>query len=179
MKFKNKLAVLIMTSPAILSYSNYVNAAGNLSGQIGIEVTIGSGCSVANSTNTTSTNTWGSMNFGEYADLANTIDGTLAGVTAGLQVTCTDQLPYALSFDNGLNPSGDLRQLSYSTYSIPYRLYSDISRTAEITNMSLSYTGNGTLQSIPVYGRILPADQGTTAPVAGKYIDTITATLSW
>ncbi len=178
MRLKNRLSVLVIASTAILTYSNYANAAGTLSGQIGVEVTIGSGCSVANSGG--NTNTWGTLNFGEYSDLVNTINGSVVGTSAtvGLQVTCTDLLPYKLSFDEGLNFSG-LRRLNLGTNYIPYRLYSDAGYTAEISTGEITRVGTGALESIPVYGRILPSDQTNTAPAAGKYIDTVTATLIW
>ena len=182
MRLKNRLSVLVIASTAILTYSNYANAAGTLSGQIGVEVTIGAGCSVSNSGG--DTNTWGTLNFGEYSDLVNTINGSVVGVgvggAAGLQVTCTDELAYELSFDNGLNASSDLRRLNVGSTYIPYRLYSDASYASEILNMPLSLTGTGSPESIPVFGRILPSDQGgNTAPIAGTYTDTVTATLSW
>lgn len=179
MRLKNRLSVLVIASTAILTYSNYANAAGTLSGQIGVEVTIGSGCSVANSGG--DTNTWGTLNFGEYSDLVNTINGSVVGTaaTVGLQVTCTDQLAYKLSFDEGLNSSAGLRRLNLGANYIPYHLYSDAGYTAEILTGEINRIGTGSLESIPVYGRILPSDQTTTAPAAGKYIDTVTATLIW
>lgn len=45
--------------------------------------------------------------------------------------------------------------------------------------MSIASMIDGTAQSIPIYGRIIPADQSSTAPTAGTYTDTVTATLSW
>lgn len=183
MRLKNRLSVLVIASTAILAYSNYANAAGTLSGQIGVEVTIGSGCSVLNSTDTTPTNTWGTLNFGQYSDLQNTINGSLVGTggETGLQVTCTDQLAYKLSFDEGLNSSAGLRRLKYNdTNYIPYHLYSDAGYTAEILTGEIDRIGTGSLESIPVYGRILPSDQSNKiSPTAGKYVDTVTATLSW
>ncbi|WP_166171454.1 spore coat protein U domain-containing protein [Acinetobacter sp. SA01] len=179
MRLKNRLSVLVIASTAILGYSNYANAAGTLSGQIGVEVTIGSGCSVANSGG--DTNTWGTLNFGEYSDLVNTINGSVVGTaaTVGLQVTCSTDLPYTLTFNNGLNASGGLRRLNLGANYIPYHLYSDATYTTSILNAPLSRTGTGSLESIPIFGRILPSDQTTTAPAAGKYIDTVTATLIW
>lgn len=179
MRLKNRLSVLVIASTAILTYSNYANAAGTLSGQIGVEVTIGEGCSVANSSG--NTNTWGTLNFGEYSDLVNTINGSVVGTstTVGLQVTCTDKLSYKLSFDNGLNSDSGLRRLNSGVNYIPYRLYSDAGYTSEILTGEITRTGTGSLESIPVYGRILPSDQATLAPAAGTYIDTVTATLIW
>ncbi|MCG2574445.1 spore coat U domain-containing protein [Acinetobacter sp. ME22] len=177
-------ALLLSTAVATLGFSGVTNAAGTLSGQIGVTLTIGTGCSIANSS-TTATNTWGSLDFGSYADLRNTIDGSVMGTggTSGLQVTCTNGLAYSLSLDGGLNEdTNSLRNVfdTASSTAVPYRLYSDATRSTEIASGgTLSFTGTGNLVSIPIYGRILPSDQSQVAPTQGTYVDTITATVMW
>lgn len=70
--------------------------------------------------------------------------------------------------------------MSAGSTQIPYRLYSNAARSAEIpVNGSLALAADGTQQSIPIFGRILPSDQSTTAPASGTYADTVTATLAW
>ena len=83
-----------------------VSAAGTLSGQIGVQVTLGSGCSVSNVRNGEN-NRWGNINFGAYGDLANSIDAEITGSGGGsaLTVTCTEDLASTLTLDGG--QSGD------------------------------------------------------------------------
>lgn len=53
------LSAIVILQPA--------SAAGTLSGQIGVQVTLGSGCSVSNVRNGEN-NRWGNINFGSYGD---------------------------------------------------------------------------------------------------------------
>ncbi|WP_458368314.1 spore coat protein U domain-containing protein, partial [Rahnella perminowiae] len=46
-------------------------------------------------------------------------------------------------------------------------------------NTPITLTTGTTAQNIPIYGRVLPADQTSTTPAAGTYNDTVVATLSW
>ncbi|WP_410960162.1 spore coat protein U domain-containing protein, partial [Salmonella sp. SAL4434] len=75
---------------------------GTLSGQIGVQVTLGSGCSVSNVRNGEN-NRWGNINFGSYGDLANSIDAEITGSGGGsaLTVTCTEDLASTLTLDGG------------------------------------------------------------------------------
>ena len=160
------------------------SAAGTLTGQVGIEVVISEGCSVGNGDSSGSNNQWGSISFGTYADLLNIVDGAAVGSdgSSAMTVTCTSGLSPSLTLDGGLYGNGSLRNMSSDSGAtlIPYRLYSDSARSAELAvNGSISLTADGTTQSVPLYGRILPADQSTTAPASGTYVDTVTATLAW
>ncbi|AOE42496.1 spore coat protein U (plasmid) [Pantoea agglomerans] len=161
---------------------NHAFAAGTLTGQLGIQVTISEGCTVGNNSSSGTVNNWGSINFGTYADLANIIDGSMLGAdgSSTVTVTCTSGLSPTLTIDGGLHGSGTLRSMSAGSTQIPYRLYSNAARSAEIpVNGSLALNADGTQQSIPIFGRILPSDQSTTAPASGTYADTVTATLAW
>ncbi|WP_058913769.1 spore coat U domain-containing protein [Entomohabitans teleogrylli] len=165
-------------------------SAGALTGQIGVQVTIGAGCTVTNNSVVGGINQWGNLNFGQYADLNNVINGTVIGSDGQSAVTiqCSSGLTPSLVIGSGLNASGGVRRMAYTnggnTTLVAYRIYSDVARSAEIApggNVGLSTTG--TAQNIPLYGRIIPADQttgtGGTTPAAGTYNDTVVATLSW
>ncbi|MDS6632154.1 spore coat protein U domain-containing protein [Klebsiella michiganensis] len=88
------LSAIVILQPA--------SAAGTLSGQIGVQVTLGSGCSVSNVRNGEN-NRWGNINFGSYGDLANSIDAEITGSGGGsaLTVTCTEDLASTLTLDGG------------------------------------------------------------------------------
>lgn len=178
---KKYKSLYLFTILFILSNISY---AESISGQIGVKLTISSGCSIENSS-TSATGSWGTLDFGSYADLKNTIDGAVVGNSSatGLSITCSDGTASSLTLNGGLNGTGSQRLLKgsgTSTTTIPYRLYSDSARSSEITDGTISITGNGSAQIIPIYGRIIPADlNGATSPAADTYTDTITATISW
>lgn len=162
---------------------------GTLTGQVGVEVTIKEGCTVANGSSSSGTNSWGTLNFGTYADLTSIINGSVLGSDGkdAVTVTCTEGLSPTLTLDGGLNESGNVRNMVNTTTSgtttssdIAYHLYSDASYDTEIEpGTAISLTASGDAQSIPIYGRILPTGQSSTAPASGTYTDTVTATLAW
>ena len=69
--------------------------------------------------------------------------------------------------------------MSASSNTLNYTLYSDSGRTAvwgqTIGTDTVAGTGNGSAQSVSVYGRI----PGGQAPVPATYSDTITATVTY
>lgn len=159
------------------------SAAGTLSGQIGVQVTLGSGCSVSN-VRDGENNRWGNINFGNYGDLANSIDASIVGSGGGnaLTVTCTQDLDSTLTLDGGQSGDADLRYMKNAggTQQIAYRLYSDTARSNEILpGGTIAIVGTGSPQAIPVFARIRPEDQSVNAPTAGEYNDIVTATLTW
>lgn len=102
----------------------------------------------------------------------------------GITVSCSVGTPATLRIGEGANASTTLRRLApcTGTYNVPYRLYSDSTRTTEIplnsaTGIAIVATGNP--QMVPIYARIQPSDQTVLAPTAGSYTDTVTATIEW
>ncbi len=180
-----KLPVSLRTSLLAMVLVGSAYADGTLTGNLGISLTIGDGCLVTNSSVSDSTNQWGSLDFGSYSNLSNVIDASVTDSqgSGSMTVTCTSGLSPTMVLDGGLYGDGSNRYVSSDggTTLIPYRLYSDSARTETIAlNGSVSLTADGTAQNVPVYGRILPADQGSnTAPASGTYTDTVVATLSW
>ncbi len=177
-----KQSFLTLFSAALLTLSAGAHAAGTLTGQVGVQLTISTGCTVGNGTATGGTNQWGTLNFGNYADLTSVINGTVFGAdgTNAVTITCSTGLSPTLSLNGGLAPSGATRTMTSSGNSILYRLYSNAARTSEIAiNTPVSLTAGTTPQNFPIYGRVLPADQTNTSPAAGTYNDTVVATLAW
>jgi len=178
---KNSLLLAILAA-VTLTLATGAQAAGTLPGQVGVQLTISTGCTVGNGTATGGTNQWGTLNFGNYADLTSVINGTVLGAngTSAVTVTCSTGLSPTLSLNGGLAATGGVRTMTSSGNSIPYRLYSDAARTTEIAINTPVTLGTGTTaQNIPIYGRVLPSDQTSTTPAAGTYNDTVVATLSW
>ena len=168
------LSAIVILQPA--------SAAGTLSGQIGVQVTLGSGCSVSNVRNGEN-NRWGNINFGSYGDLANSIaEITGSGGGNALTVTCTEDLASTLTLDGGQSGDAALRYMKNAggTQQIAYRLYSDAARNNEILpGGTIPIVGTGNPQAIPVFARIRPEDQSVNAPTADVYDDIVTATLAW
>ena len=161
------LSAIVILQPA--------SAAGTLSGQIGVQVTLGSGCSVSNVRNGEN-NRWGNINFGSYGEI------TGSGGGSALTVTCTEDLASTLTLDGGQSGDAALRYMKNAagTQQIAYRLYSDAARNNEILpGGTIPIVGTGNPQAIPVFARIRPEDQSVNAPTADVYDDIVTATLAW
>jgi spore coat protein U domain-containing protein, fimbrial subunit CupE1/2/3/6 len=123
--------------------------------------------------------------FGSQGILSANVDQTTT-----ITVTCSNTTPYSVGMDNGLNFSGGTRRMKDTgagTTFVNYGLYSDAARTfAWTTTTSPSSctggastcalgTGNGTAQTITLYGRI-PAQ---TTPAPATFNDTMTATVTY
>ncbi|MFN9527706.1 MAG: hypothetical protein ACK561_17570 [Pseudomonadaceae bacterium] len=74
------LALSLFAAPAF--------SAGELQGQLNVQITIGTGCTVTNGTASGSSNTFGSLSFGDYNDLANLIDGRSFGSAGAARLAC-------------------------------------------------------------------------------------------
>ncbi|MDR5856297.1 spore coat U domain-containing protein [Caballeronia sp. LZ062] len=104
--------------------------------------------------------------------------------TSTVQVTCVSGAPYTVALDGGTTPGGTvaMRKLALQSgaATVDYQLYTDAARTkpwGDGTNGTTTNTGTGvgSSQSFVVYG-VVPAQ---TSQPAGKYSDTITATVSF
>ncbi|MEF3102443.1 spore coat protein U-like protein [Raoultella ornithinolytica] len=159
---------------------------GTLTGQVGVQLTIGAGCTVTNGTNAGSTNSWGTIDFGSYSDLSYAIDAGMigSGGSSAITIKCSTGINPQLTLNGGAHGgSGPLRYMENeaATQKIAYRLYSDSARQNPLL-MDTAFTVNttGGEQEIPIFARILPEDQsGVTAPAAGLYQDMVIATLTW
>ncbi|APH59659.1 Csu type fimbrial protein [Granulibacter bethesdensis] len=115
------------------------------------------------------------LSFGNYS-------GSQTDATSTIQVTCTNSTPYnvGLSAGTGSGATVSNRKMTLNgTSALPYALYSDSSRSTNWGNTpnqdTVSGTGNGSGQSLTVYGRI----QTGNYPTPGSYADTITATVNF
>ncbi|MDD4854050.1 MAG: spore coat U domain-containing protein [Acinetobacter towneri] len=178
MRLKNRLSLLMIASTVILGYSNYANAAGSANGEIAVTLDVTAGCTVG----VANDGQWGTLNFGTVSEIDNDINSTVVW-NSGLNITCSNLLPYSLTFANGSNfdTTKNVRRLVYNTTNfIPYRLYKDAAYATEISSTAVDYTGTGTVDNVPIYGRILIDDQNAlVAPAAGTYTDTVAVTLTW
>lgn len=120
------------------------------------------------------------LDFGTTTRLDTAIDREIGtGGSSGIEVRCNSGTTYAVAFDAGQNASGNIadramRGAVNTSQLIPYQLYSDAARTDILATLTL--TGNGAYQPIPVYGRVPPLSP---TPPADTYTDAVTVTVSF
>ena len=114
------------------------------------------------------------MAFGTYST-------ALVNAASTIVVTCTVGTTYNIGLDVGQGSGATVtqRKMTLNTNTLPYGLFSDSAHSVPWGNTvgtnTLAGTGNGLVQTIPVYGQI-PASQ-VVAP--GLYTDTVTATITY
>ena len=115
------------------------------------------------------------LGFGTYT-------GTQTDASTTISVTCSNGTSYSVGLDAGTASGASVttRQMGGpSGATLNYALYRDSGRSQNwgttIGTDTTSGTGNGSAQTLTVYGRV-PASQYVTA---GSYSDTITATITY
>jgi len=116
-----------------------------------------------------------SLSFGNYASV-------LIDATSNLSVTCTLTTTYNIGLNAGTATGATVTNRSMigpGSALLGYKLFRDSGHTANWGNTvgtdTVSGTGTGLAQSVPVYGRIPAAEFAT----PGSYADTITATITY
>ena len=156
----------------------FAAAAQTKTGNLGVKLAISKACEVSGSG--TGGLAGAVLDFGTNGLLQAAIDtDTSAGGSTALKVQCNPAVTYTVNFDAGANPAtaGDTstRRMKLTTGSsfVGYQVYSNAARTTVLA--SVGGTGDGTAQSITVYGRV-----PTQAPPAtGNYQDTLVVTVSF
>jgi spore coat protein U-like protein len=162
----------VVSASIVLGLSGSVTAqAATATANLTVQLTVTATCSVNAAT----------LNFGSTGLLSSPITASTS-----LSVTCTNSTPYSVGLDNGSN-FNTTRRMKQGTNFIGYGLYTDAGLTNPWTTASSSTTctttsscalgtGNGSAQSITVFGQV-PA-LGT-APAPGAYTDTVTITVTY
>lgn len=170
-------------SAVLLSlFSAHALAAGELQGQLNVQLIVGTGCTITNGSESGGVNTFGSLTFGDYTSLDNVIDGRSLGNAGGnsFGVQCSLGTSYSIALDGGANASGSQRRMQSAGEFIDYNLYQDSARALPWgdgggTGTVRAGTGTGSNEEVIVYGRV-PAQ---TTPSPGTYLDTVQVTVSW
>jgi spore coat protein U-like protein len=121
-------------------------------------------CSVATAT----------MDFGTRTSLSKPIDAS-----TNFGIVCSKGLPYQISVDGGTTGSTNpaRRRMTLSSSFVEYGLYRDPGRImvwgSTMGADTLSSTGSGITQTVPVYGRVHPQD----TPPPGVYTDMVVVTV--
>jgi spore coat protein U-like protein len=117
------------------------------------------------------------LDFGSSGFLSSNVDAQ-----SSIAVQCTNTTPYNVGFDQGVNGSSvTARQMKGgpSNELVNYAIYSNAGRTTNWGNTvgtdTVTGTGNGSPQTIQVYGRV----PSQTTPTPGTYTDTITVTVTY
>ncbi|RWR02341.1 spore coat protein U [[Pantoea] beijingensis] len=122
---------------------------------------------------------FGTLNFGNYANLSSIINAASAQQAGSIRVNCINGLSYKILMDGGNsgNTAGrNMVNTANSAITVLYNLYTTASRTTIWDNTTgVSDVGNGADQWHTVYGRV-PVQN---TPAAGIYQDTVNVTVSW
>jgi spore coat protein U-like protein len=101
-----------------------------------------------------------------------------ANASAAISVTCGSGTPYSVTLDNGQHSVSGQREMTTTSNgggNVVYNLYSDSNRTIPWAAAGVGGTGNGSAQTITVYGQV-PAAGGATV---GSYSDSVGVTVNY
>ncbi len=117
------------------------------------------------------------LNFGPHGVIDANVD---QDSTIGVQCTTGQTYDVGLGIGTGAGATTASRKMTGPAAAVVnYTLYRDPARTllwgTTIPTDTVSGTGNGSVQNIPVYGRVPPQ----TTPAAGLYTDTVQITVTY
>jgi spore coat protein U-like protein len=146
---------------------SYPALAGTATTTLGVSLTINAGCNVSST----------SVAFPAQSVLASGVDAS-----GTVSVTCTNTTPYNVELDQGAGSGATVtsrKMTGPSSATVAYGLYQDSGHSTNWGKTdgtdTVAGTGNGTAQTLTVYGHI--AAQTTPAP--GSYADTVNVTVTF
>ena len=141
--------------------------AGTATTTLGVSLTISAGCNVSSTS---------------VAFPAQSVLGSAVNQTGTVIITCTNTTPYNVGLDKGAGSGASVSNrlmTGPSSATVAYGLFQDAAHTANWGNTAgtdaVAGTGNGSAQTLTVYGRIAPQ----TTPQPGAYADTVNVTVSF
>ena len=156
-------AVVVGTLVVISAFGTVPHRAeaGSASTTLGVSLTINAGCTVSSSP----------VAFPAQGVLSSTVNQT-----GSVAVVCTNSTPYNVELDEGAGASATVTSrlmTGPSSATVAYALYQDSSHTTNWGKTdntdTVAGTGNGSTQTLTVYGQILTQ----TTPAPGAYADTV------
>jgi spore coat protein U-like protein len=172
---RNPVRAAIIGLAAILSWMSVepVAEAGTATSTLPVTMTILASCTI------------GATAMAFTSQLGAGLTSTAATATGSISVTCTNLAPYAIGLDNGANYTTSRRMVFGGSNYLPYALFTNVGLTtpwstatgsATCTTSTDCYTGtgNGSAQSIPVYGQVPIIG---VSPPPGAYSDTVNITV--
>jgi spore coat protein U-like protein len=143
--------------------------AGSQSAPMAVSANVTANCTI----------TAGNLAFGNV----NAVSGSNYDATATLSIACTSGSGWSAAANLGGGPSATFatRRMTNGANTLDYTIYTDSGRNTvwgdgTSSSSMLTGTGNGSTQSVTVYGRV-PSGQ-TTVP-AGSYSDSVTVTITY
>lgn len=147
--------------------STSVLFAASVTNTMPVKIVIQNACNVATTAPTT-------LDFGTAGPLVANVDQQ-----ATITVTCTTGAIYNVGLDGGGGGNINTRRMINGTNTVGYQLYQNAGRTTVWGNTpgtdTVPGTGNGTSQTLTVYGRVPPQ----TTPPAATYNDNVTVTVNY
>jgi spore coat protein U-like protein len=167
MQIRSKHLVLIGATAAIagLSLSNLPASASTATTTFSVTATVQSTCLISAS----------NLAFGTYS-------GSLINMTTTLSVTCTNSTTYNVGLSAGTASGATVTTRAMTGpggATLSYAMYQDSGHTTNwgdtVGTDTKSGTGNGSAQTLTVYGQLAAGQY----PTPGSYTDTITATVTY
>lgn len=164
---RRRASVVLISSHTALLLGGALSgsaSAATANSTMGVSATVQATCSI----------TANPLAFGTYT-------ATQLDAATTLSVTCTNTTTYNVGLDagGGTGATVAIRKMANGAQLLNYSVYSDSARSTvwgtTIGTNTVAGTGNGSSQSLNVYGRI-PAGQ---SPTPGSYSDTVTATVTY
>ncbi len=158
-----KYALLLGVSLLPITPAISATALGNLT----VRITITNECKVR---------TANDLDFGSHGVLDANLD---VDSTIGVQCTTGQAYDVALGVGNGAGATTAIRGMTGPGGLVNYTIFKDAGRTVlwgeTAPANTVAGTGNGNVQTIPVYGRVPPQ----TTPSAGVYTDIVIITVTY
>lgn len=155
----------LVAAAMFLATTGQTAAAATATANVGVSATVQATCSVSASP----------LAFGTYSSAQ--LDGS-----TNLSVSCTNGTTYTIALDAGTGAGATTTSrvlTGPSSATLGYTLYSNAGRTSvwgvTTGTDTVGGSGNGSAQTISVYGRITSGQ----LPTPGSYADTVTATLTY
>src|SRR5437762_8950742 len=157
-------STLVVLAAAALSQSAF---AGTATTTLGVSLTINAVCNVSSS---------------PVAFPSQTVLTSAVNQTGNISVTCTNTTPYNVGLDKGAGSGASVTNrlmTGPSSATVAYGLYTDTGHSTNWGNTvgtdTVAGTGNGSAQSLTVYGQI----GAQTTPAPGGYADTVNVTVTF
>ena len=172
--------LLYVAGTALLAFAA-VPTAAQTTGTIAVTLNVTSACVINGASALQgSAGTVGAIRFPDQPGIFANVDADLVGTgqSGAMSVLCSPGASPVLTVGAGQNDAAGRHRLASSGNTLPYRLYSDASRTTELTiNHQIALpVATSTATLVPIYARVTSG--GAVIP-AGSYSDTVQITLSW
>jgi len=162
-----KMTTIAAIALATLGFAASSVQAATVTATMPVKITIQNACNISTTAPTT-------LDFATQGPLVANVDQT-----ATITVTCTTGANYNVGLDGGGGGNINARRMINGTNTVGYQLYSNSGRTTvwgtTIGTDTVAGSGNGTTQTLTVYGRV-PAQ---TTPAAAVYNDTVNVTVTY